>query len=136
MTFHGGHDFSTQYPQDRIKQEDHTLALYATPPIQDVGVVRPASQFLASQVRVLEYRTASSFNTTASSGAFGRAACEMAQKRPSPGEANGTPAKVAKAEHPEEFSNAVKKKLQSSTRTGQACDRCKVSSTSDQPTTT
>ncbi|KAF8865237.1 hypothetical protein BDZ45DRAFT_580482 [Acephala macrosclerotiorum] len=47
------------------------------------------------------------------------------QKRPA-GDANGAPAKQVKAEHPEEFSNAVKKKLQSSQRTGQACDRCKV----------
>lgn len=59
----------------------------------------------------------------------------MPQKRPSPGEANGTPAKHVKAEHPEEFSNAVKKKLQSSTRTGQACDRCKVSLIFGQTTT-
>jgi hypothetical protein len=131
MTFHGGHDFSSQYPRARIKEEGHPLALYATPPIQDLGVgaVGPTSQFPETHIRGLEYRTASSFNTTtASSGAFGRVGCEMPQKRSSPGEANGTPAKVAKAEHPEEFSNAVKKKLQSSTRTGQACDRCKVSS--------
>jgi hypothetical protein len=125
MAFHG---YPSQYPQERIKQEDHTLALYATPPIQDVGVVRLGSQFPETQARGLEYRTASSFNTTASSGAFGRVVGEMPQKRSSPGEANGTPAKQIKAEHPEEFSNAVKKKLQSSTRTGQACDRCKVSS--------
>lgn len=59
----------------------------------------------------------------------------MPQKRSSPGEVNGTPAKLPKAEHPEEFSNAVKKKLQSSTRTGQACDRCKVTSICGQPTT-
>jgi len=122
------HDFSSQYPQrERIKQEDHAFALYATPPIQDVGVGRAISQFPETYVRGLEYCTASSFNTTASSGALEGLACDMPQKRSSPGEANGTPAKVVKAEHPEEFSNAVKKKLQSSTRTGQACDRCKVS---------
>ena len=129
MTFHGGHDFSSQYPRARIKEEGHPLALYATPPIQDLGVgaVGPTSQFPETHIRGLEYRTASSFNTTASSGALEGLACDMPQKRSSPGEANGTPAKVVKAEHPEEFSNAVKKKLQSSTRTGQACDRCKVS---------
>jgi len=141
MTFHGGHDFSTQWsmnPPARIKEEGHTHALYATPPIQELDVgVRPVSQFPETHNRGLEYRTASSFNTTtASSGAFGRVGCEMPQKRSSPGEATGAPAKVAKAEHPEEFSNAVKKKLQSSTRTGQACDRCKVSSISGQTTTT
>jgi len=142
MTFHGGHEFSSQWsmnPPARIKEEGHTHELYATPPIQDldVGVVRPVSQFPETHNRGLEYRTASSFNTTtASSGAFGRVGCEMPQKRSSPGEATGAPAKVAKAEHPEEFSNAVKKKLQSSTRTGQACDRCKVSSICGQTTTT
>jgi hypothetical protein len=141
MTFHGGHDFSTQWsmnPPARIKEEGHTHALYATPPIQELDVgVRPVSQFPETHNRGLEYRTASSFNTTtASSGAFGRVGCEMPQKRSSPGEATGAPAKVAKAEHPEEFSNAVKKKLQSSTRTGQACDRCKVSSICGQTTTT
>lgn len=37
-------------------------------------------------------------------------------------------AKQARVERgPEEFSNVVKSKLQSYTRTGQACDRCKVS---------
>ena len=50
------------------------------------------------------------------------------QKRPTDDDDdNGTPAKQIKTEHPEEFSNAVKKRLQSSSRTGQACDRCKVS---------
>jgi hypothetical protein len=51
----------------------------------------------------------------------------MPPKRIASDEPNGTPAKQPKTEHPEEFSNAVKKKLQSSSRTGQACDRCKVS---------
>ncbi|KAH0562847.1 hypothetical protein GP486_002534 [Trichoglossum hirsutum] len=44
--------------------------------------------------------------------------------------ASHTPAtnKAAKTEYfgPEDFSNSVKKKLATSTRTGQACDRCKV----------
>lgn len=48
------------------------------------------------------------------------------QKRPAPPDENNAPVKHVKAEHPEEFSNAVKKRLASSTRTGQACDRCKV----------
>lgn len=51
------------------------------------------------------------------------------QKRSAPDDSNGTPAKQIKTEHPEEFSKAVKKRLQSSSRTGQACDRCKVSAT-------
>jgi hypothetical protein len=39
----------------------------------------------------------------------------------------GTPVKRPRTEHPEGFSNAVRKKMQFSSRTGQACDRCKVS---------
>jgi hypothetical protein len=41
--------------------------------------------------------------------------------------ASGPKLKLARLERgPEEFSNVVKSKLQSYTRTGQACDRCKV----------
>lgn len=51
----------------------------------------------------------------------------MPPKRISSGSPSGTPAKLPKTEtRPEDFSNSVKKRLQSSTRTGQACDRCKV----------
>jgi hypothetical protein len=75
--------------------------------------------------------TASSINRTATSGL---AYNKMPPKRTSsasPSVNTGTPAKVPKIEQkPEDFSNSVKKRLQSSTRTGQACDRCKVSSIS------
>jgi hypothetical protein len=57
----------------------------------------------------------------------------MAQKRRASDDDDG-PAKQIKTEHPEEFSNAVKKRLQSSSRTGQACDRCKVRSQTFQTT--
>ncbi|KAI9821133.1 MAG: hypothetical protein M1827_003867 [Pycnora praestabilis] len=55
----------------------------------------------------------------------------MPPKRPSTGSpALGTSSsnKVPKTENfgPDDFSNSVKKRLQTSTRTGQACDRCKV----------
>ena len=51
----------------------------------------------------------------------------MNPKRPlSADETHPNGAKQPKLEHPEEFSNTVKKRLASSTRTGQACDRCKV----------
>ncbi|OBT65035.1 hypothetical protein VE03_05256 [Pseudogymnoascus sp. 23342-1-I1] len=51
----------------------------------------------------------------------------MPPKRTASGSPTGTPAKLPKSEtKPETFSNSVKKRLQSSTRTGQACDRCKV----------
>jgi hypothetical protein len=72
--------------------------------------------------------TASSIDRTATSGL---AYSKMPPKRTSsasPSVSTGTPAKVPKTEQkPEDFSNSVKKRLQSSTRTGQACDRCKVS---------
>ncbi|CAD6442322.1 1372462d-66d2-49c4-9ec7-ec9edaf1685d [Sclerotinia trifoliorum] len=68
-----------------------------------------------------------SLHNTAFSGAL---IATMPQKRNASGEPNGSNAPVAKQikseQHPEEFSNTVKKKLLSSTRTGQACDRCKV----------
>lgn len=58
----------------------------------------------------------------------------MPQKRLSEDEGNGhmngngVPVKHAKTERPEDFSKQVAKKLKDSNRTGQACDRCKVSS--------
>ena len=110
--------------RDRIKQEHYTV--YATPSVPSAGVATQVVQYPESQIPALELRTASSINTTASSGAFGSSSGEMPQKRSSPGQVNGSPAKHVKAEHPEEFSQAVKKKLLNSTRTGQACDRCKV----------
>jgi hypothetical protein len=78
--------------------------------------------------------TASSIDRTATSGP---AYNKMPPKRTSsvsPSVNTGTPAKVPKTEQkPEDFSNSVKKRLQSSTRTGQACDRCKVRSISKSP---
>jgi hypothetical protein len=62
-------------------------------------------------------------------GAFTVCTMPSGQKRSASDDSNGTPAKQIKTEQPEEFSNAVKKRLQSSSRTGQACDRCKVSAT-------
>lgn len=54
-------------------------------------------------------------------------------KRPSdagdvlPDDVSAPKLKLARLERgPEDFSNVVKNKLQSYTRTGQACDRCKV----------
>ncbi|TVY28338.1 Transcriptional activator protein [Lachnellula hyalina] len=50
----------------------------------------------------------------------------MPGKRTASGEPDGTPVKQHKTDRPEEFSKQVRTKLQTSTRTGQACDRCKV----------
>jgi hypothetical protein len=47
-------------------------------------------------------------------------------KRNASGEPNSAPVKQPKTERPEEFSKQVRSKLQGSSRTGQACDRCKV----------
>ncbi|KAI9684154.1 MAG: hypothetical protein M1829_003424 [Trizodia sp. TS-e1964] len=58
------------------------------------------------------------------------AGMKLPQKRPSPSSPSQTSGsnKMAKNEFfsPEDFSNSVKKRLMSSSRTGQACDRCKV----------
>lgn len=49
----------------------------------------------------------------------------MTSKRPSEGSPDGTPAKLTKSENGD-FSRSVRKKLTTTSRTGQACDRCKV----------
>ncbi|KAH0269163.1 hypothetical protein KCU71_g19215, partial [Aureobasidium melanogenum] len=49
----------------------------------------------------------------------------MSSKRASEGSADGTPAKLPKSENGD-FSRSVRKKLTTTSRTGQACDRCKV----------
>jgi len=116
------HRSPSQDPQG-IKRESYNFPLYATPAVHEAGVVRRDALYVESQGRGLDCRPAYSiYNSTASPGAS-----TMPQKRPAPPiDSNGAPTKHIKAEHPEEFSNAVKKRVQSSTRTGQACDRCKV----------
>ena len=54
---------------------------------------------------------------------------QQPQKRQSIGD-GGPPAKKFKVEHEltGDYSDAVRKKYQSASRTGQACDRCKVRS--------
>ena len=76
------------------------------------------------QYRVPESSTASSIpKRTASSVPTS----PMPPKRTSEQSPIGTPAKLQKADSKSEnFSESVKKRLQHSTRTGQACDRCKV----------
>ncbi|TIA28696.1 hypothetical protein D6C79_10176 [Aureobasidium pullulans] len=49
----------------------------------------------------------------------------MSSKRPSEGSPEGTPGKLTKSENGD-FSRSVRKKLTTTSRTGQACDRCKV----------
>jgi hypothetical protein len=85
--------------------------------------VRRESPLKLNNFPSLQQYTASSSLRTAKSGNW----FKMPPKRTSSGSPSGTPGKVVKTEQkPEDFSNSVKKRLQSSTRTGQACDRCKV----------
>lgn len=63
--------------------------------------------------------------------AYSTGKAAMPPKRPSSDSPmNGTPRaqKTARGDNlnPEDFSDSVKKRLATSTRTGQACDRCKV----------
>lgn len=90
------------------------------------GVVKVESRPDNSQQPTLQYFAASSLETTESTAKSGASLATMPQKRSVSGGPSGTPAKQIKTEHPEDFSNAVKKRIQSSSRTGQACDRCKV----------
>jgi hypothetical protein len=116
------HRTSSQAPPKHIKQETYNFPLYATPAAHNVGALRRDSSSFAENHRLLP------FNYSASSVNEGSPIpIAMPQKRPASGEPEAAGAKHIKAEHPEEFSNAVKKRLASSSRTGQACDRCKVS---------
>jgi hypothetical protein len=114
------HGTSSQSLPKHIKQENYNFPLYAIPATHNVGAVRRDYSRLVESHRLLP------FNYSASSAHEGTSIA-MPQKRPASSEPEGVPAKHIKAEHPEEFSNAVKKRLASSSRTGQACDRCKVS---------
>lgn len=72
-------------------------------------------------------RTASSTSTSRNTASSTSRDMPPKRERQSGSPSTGTPAKLLKTEQkPEDFSNSVKKRLQSSTRTGQACDRCKV----------
>jgi hypothetical protein len=124
MIFHGS---SPTGPRDNVKSENCNFPPYATSTAHNSGSGSRDSRIAGNQSRGLDYFAASSIPNSASSGA---SYVIMPPKRQSSGEPNNATAKHVKVEQPEEFSNAVKKRLASSTRTGQACDRCKVSSTS------
>ena len=88
-----------------------------------VASVGRATPLNIRRERSPHYFAASSSYRTAKSGYWSI----MPPKRTASGSPSGTPGKTVKTEQkPEDFSNSVKKRLQSSTRTGQACDRCKV----------
>jgi hypothetical protein len=113
--------------QNQFDQQDFSLPIYANPATDVVGVVEPPPRVDARQYMNLEYPTASSINAgnTVPIRQHPKRIGTMPPKRNAADDANGS-TKQIKTERPEEFSNAVKKKLQSSSRTGQACDRCKV----------
>ncbi|KAI9648203.1 hypothetical protein NHQ30_002835 [Ciborinia camelliae] len=145
MIFHGGlgiqlpqynsptHTHSHSDNQERVNQPFDLLDPYRRTSYQFHGslksnkVLEDSSN--STQNRQIGCPTASSISVhnTAFSGAI---IATMPQKRNAPGEptgSSGPPAKQVKSEqHPEEFSKAVRGKLQRSMRTGQACDRCKV----------
>ena len=50
----------------------------------------------------------------------------MPAKRLSEASSDGTPNKLARTDNGGDFSGSVRKKLTGTSRTGQACDRCKV----------
>ncbi len=116
---------SSPFPQaqDHVKREQYDFSLYATPAVHEVvGVARRESRFAEAQLRAFDRTDYSVYTAPVPSVP----AMTMPQKRQADSNSTPGPGKHIKAEHPEEFSNAVKKRLQSSTRTGQACDRCKV----------
>jgi hypothetical protein len=102
------------------EHQDYIPPAYATPTIQIVGGVRRDSQLANPTHQSLG-------SSTAPPTILHQSLVNMPQKRSASIELNGNAAKQIKTERPEDFSDAVKQKLETSTRTGQACDRCKVS---------
>lgn len=119
--------FNYQYSEAQLQAQ--VYAQSASPYVD--GGSSGRLPYFETQIRPLEYRPASSTVSAGASAAFAVATPNprMAQKRPSEddGASNGSPLKQIKGEQPEQFSRAVQKKLKDSNRTGQACDRCKVS---------
>lgn len=105
----------------RIRLPSHVLPAIITPALSGTGF--PAvplvaeTQYRDSDQRRLPYRSEAQPNTMS---AVKRTVADTEEEAVSS-------SKHSKKENPEDFSNAVKKRLQSSSRTGQACDRCKVS---------
>ncbi|KAH6669576.1 fungal-specific transcription factor domain-containing protein [Halenospora varia] len=141
MNLHPSHQHSSQsqsqlhfsQAQRQTGEQLEFASYYSTP---SAAILQRDPRFEQSQLRGLEYAAASpsrvSIKTENPVHGFQAYATTSAttmpgsSKRSASGEPSTASVKQPRAEHPEEFSNAVKKKLQSSTRTGQACDRCKV----------
>ena len=117
--------FNDNAPGDGQNQQAAQFFHYNQPPVlpHAVGSIGRATPLSLRRERTPQYLAASSSSRTAKSGHWSM----MPPKRTASGSPSGTPGKTVKSEQkPEDFSNSVKKRLQSSTRTGQACDRCKV----------
>jgi len=108
-----------RYPASFYRDHQSPALLHVVGSIQEV--IAPVENTYSRDIHDV-------LRPTASSTARSEQEFKMPPKRnPTDSPSAGTPAKVPKTEHnPEDFSNSVKKRLQSSTRTGQACDRCKV----------
>lgn len=147
MIFHGGLGVLSQFNsphtqtnhQERLNRQFDLVNPYTNALWQFHGsLIGESNSDKVSADHIIENRqkrrigcptaSSTSLHNTAFSGAL---VATMPPKRNASGEPNGSNAPVAKhiksEQHPEEFSNTVKKKLLASTRTGQACDRCKVS---------
>jgi hypothetical protein len=108
-------------PLGQGQSQSQSQSPYYTTPIFDTAIVR--RDYAPSRIEdsiaggVSQYQTAPSIKQEDAT---------MPGKRTASGEPDGTPVKQPKTERPEEFSKQVRTKLQGSSRTGQACDRCKV----------
>lgn len=117
--------FHDNAPENGQNQQASQFFQYHQAPVlpHAVASVGRATPLDIRRERSPNYLAASSSSRTAKSGHWSM----MPPKRSASGSPSGTPGKIVKTEQkPEDFSNSVKKRLQSSTRTGQACDRCKV----------
>ncbi len=124
---------SSQQPATRFSDTDSSLVRQEDyppphPPLRARPVFQRPGRTLLDEAVGDRARPASSITASTTSSASSVAVAVMeSHKRPAPEDQAPPPAaKHVKSEHPEEFSEQVKKRLASSTRTGQACDRCKV----------
>ena len=123
------HASSSLFAQDIVvEQQDSAAPPYAQSGAYVGGGVRQELRQSRARVRSIPER-----QHPAHSHARNSHSHASTMKRGASDDSNGTPAKHIKIEQPEEFSNAVKKRLQLSSRTGQACDRCKVSAYHPRP---
>jgi len=111
-------------PPGQVGQTQSQTPYYTTP---SFDIVR--RDYAPSRIEGVVAGGAFEFHTataTATAPSIKQEDATMPGKRTASGEPDGSPVKQPKTERPEEFSKQVRTKLQGSSRTGQACDRCKV----------